>query len=141
MKKIFKDILKLLVFVFLVNFLWEISQMFLYRDHTTNFWDFISVHIKASLGDVIIFFIIYLLGALIFQNKKWFLEKNIYKYFIASFLGFALAILIERYALITNRWAYNDLMPIIPILNVGLSPILQMIFLPLVTILFAKKYQ
>lgn len=134
-----KKYLSILWLVFIINFLWEISQMFLYENHTNGFWNFIFLHIKASLGDVVIFLLIYLLGALIFQSKKWFVKENKSKYFIASLLGLIIAIVIERYALATQRWAYNNLMPVIPLLKVGLSPILQMIILPPITILFLEK--
>ncbi|EKE25247.1 MAG: hypothetical protein ACD_5C00239G0006, partial [uncultured bacterium] len=79
-----RRILNVFIFIFSINFLWEISQMFLYQDHTDGFWDFIWVHIKASLGDVVIFLLIYALGVLILRDKKWFSGGNKYKYFIAS---------------------------------------------------------
>lgn len=138
MKKI-KTISNVLFFIFTTNFFWEISQMFLYNDHTDGPLNFIWVHIKASLGDVIIFLLIYALGILISQNRNWFLKKSKAKYFIASLLGFALAVIIERYALSISRWTYNDLMPVIPFFKVGLSPILQMILLPVVTLLYLNK--
>jgi hypothetical protein len=36
------------------------------------------------------------------------------------------AIGLEIFALQTGRWGYEDMMPIIPILNVGLSPTVQL---------------
>lgn len=132
-------IINITSFIFLTNFLWEISQMFLYENHTNGLVNFIWVHIKASLGDMIIILLIYILGTLALQNKKWFLEKNNGKYFLASLFGFAIAVAVEKYAISTGRWAYNDLMPIIPFFKVGLIPILQMIILPSLTILFLEK--
>lgn len=133
------SILKLLAFVFGLNFIWEISQMFLYEDHVTSFWNFMLVHIKASLGDVLIFLIIYVIGTLIFQNRKWFLKNYSAIYIFASAFGFAIAIIIEKYALATGRWQYNDLMPIIPFFKVGLSPVLQLVIIPFIIIMFAKN--
>ena len=37
-----------------------------------------------------------------------------------------LAILIEQWALATNRWAYTNAMPIIPVIYVGLTPTIQL---------------
>lgn len=139
MLKSSRDILKILGFVFISNFFWEISQMPLYQDHTQGLADFIFVHLKASLGDILIFFLIYVSAALILKSKKWFLNESISKYFMASLIGFALATAIEKYALSTGRWAYNDLMPIIPFFKVGLLPILQMVILPAVTLFFLNK--
>lgn len=141
MRKTFskKFIASLISFAFGLNFLWEISQMFLYADHTNGFADFVLVHIKASLGDLVIFTIIYLIGLIFFRNAKWFAAKGKLPYFFAAMCGFLIATLIEKYALETNRWQYNNLMPIVPFFKVGLVPILQMIILPWITILFAKK--
>ena len=40
--------------------------------------------------------------------------------------GVIIAVVLERYALANSRWAYLNTMPIIPILNTGLSPTLQL---------------
>ena len=36
------------------------------------------------------------------------------------------AIVLEKWALMTGRWAYTSAMPIIPILNIGLTPAVQL---------------
>ena len=45
----------------------------------------------------------------------------------------------------TGNWAYTDSMPIIPIVNVGISPILQFMILPLLIYLLSfyclKNYE
>lgn len=41
-------------------------------------------------------------------------------------IGITFSIVIEWWGLGTGRWAYNAFMPIIPILNVGLAPTLQL---------------
>ena len=134
-----KNFIKSLVLIFGLNFIWEISQMSLYNDHSNGFIDFILVHVRASLGDVILFAIIYLASASIFQDFYWFMRKQKYIYVFTLICGFALATVIEKYALATNRWSYNDLMPIIPFFKVGLSPILQLTILPAITILITQK--
>jgi len=134
-----KTIFHILIFIFGINFIWEISQMFLYAKHTTSILNFIFVHIKATLGDVLILSFIYLFGTAIFRSKIWFSNKGYLKYFFAAICGFAIAITIEKYALATSRWQYDNLMLIIPFFKVGLSPILQMIFLPITTIFFLQK--
>lgn len=50
-------------------------------------------------------------------------------WFVATAGGLT-AFILEQYALATNRWRYNALMPIVPVLNVGLWPLLQMIVIP-----------
>lgn len=41
-------------------------------------------------------------------------------------IGIILAIIIEWHALATGRWMYGSLMPIVPFLNVGLTPLFQL---------------
>ena len=134
-----KLIFKFFAIIFGLNFLWEISQMFLYEIHSVGFLNFVFVHVKASLGDVVIFGVMYLLGLVLFRNKTWFLEKRFSVFIFAMGSGLFIATLIEKYAIATDRWQYNELMPIIPVLNVGLSPILQLIILPPLTIILAQK--
>ena len=55
-------------------------------------------------------------------------------------LGLAISIFIEIRALAENRWGYSALMPIIPLLEVGLSPILQMMILPSATFVLAAGF-
>ena len=38
----------------------------------------------------------------------------------------AISIIIEHFALSAGRWAYNDFMPIIPFLSVGLTPTIEL---------------
>jgi hypothetical protein len=40
---------------------------------------------------------------------------------------------------ISQSWAYSDLMPVVPIIGTGVSPVAQWIFLPLFGLLFARK--
>ncbi|MBI2063794.1 MAG: hypothetical protein HYT65_02280, partial [Candidatus Yanofskybacteria bacterium] len=40
--------------------------------------------------------------------------------------GLAVAVIIEAAALPAGRWAYNSLMPIIPIIKIGITPAVQL---------------
>ncbi|MFA6184404.1 MAG: hypothetical protein WC682_04900 [Parcubacteria group bacterium] len=120
----------ILAIIFGANFIWESAHSFLYMPHYAGFWSFVFIHIKASLGDMLIYVLLYLSGAFVFRNNKWFLTQRKYPYLFLIFMGFCLAIIIENFALKSGRWAYNDLMPIVPIINIGLSPILQLVIIP-----------
>ena len=123
---------------FILNFIWEISQAFLYAPHYVGISGLITVHLRASLGDILIIFVILLLDVIIFS--RIFQEKTGPWRFLAIFLaGFVLAVLVEKYALANGRWAYNDMMPIIPGLNVGLAPILQMMLIPSSVIMILER--
>ena len=47
----------------------------------------------------------------------------------AAFLGAVCAVVFERLALAAGRWSYTDRMPIVPVLGVGLWPLLQLTLL------------
>lgn len=72
---------------------------------------------RASLFDAFIITII--LMPFIYLNKL----KN--KSWLIIVVGIIIAILNEWYGLGTGRWMYNSLMPVLPIIMVGLTPTLQ----------------
>ena len=43
--------------------------------------------------------------------------------------GLVIAAFLELWALSTNRWAYNETMPLIPFLHIGLTPTVQLALL------------
>jgi len=123
-----RKIIFISVLTFFLNFIWEISQAFLYMPHFVGISGLITVHLRASLGDILIIFIILMLDTLIFGPVYG--KISIQRLLAMVFVGFVLATLVEKYALSSGRWVYNPLMPIIPWLNVGLTPILQMMLIP-----------
>lgn len=54
-------------------------------------------------------------------------------------LGAVTAVAVERIALATGRWTYNSLMPIVPLVRVGLWPMLQMTLLPVLTVWLSER--
>ena len=49
---------------------------------------------------------------------------------VAAAVGALGAVGLEWYALASGGWSYNERMPIVPLVNVGLWPVLQMTLLP-----------
>lgn len=131
-----KKTVKILASAFVLNFLWEISQAFLYAPHFSGTADFIIVHLRASLGDLILVVLILLADS--FLLERIFSEESPgWRRSGAVMLGGALVgIAVEKYALASGRWQYNELMPVIPILRVGLTPILQMALIPFLVMYF-----
>ena len=132
-------IARLIIIAFFLNFIWEIFQAPLYAPHFAGVSAFIFVHLKASAGDVLLVFLIVILNALVFQDRFWFQALSAKKAASSVFLGFIIAVIVEKLALASGRWAYNSLMPVIPLFNVGLTPVLQMMILPILSLWIARK--
>ncbi|MDA1169465.1 MAG: hypothetical protein O3A36_03950, partial [bacterium] len=63
------------------------------------------------------------------NDFNWIASLNKKDIITLAAIGLCIAVGIEWRALLFERWAYTDVMPIIPYLKVGLTPMLQMILL------------
>lgn len=130
-KKIFKQyVLTLIVLAFLFNVLWEILQIPLFKGGTYS-WSHIVFCVLASVADVIMVLLVYFGFALIYKNSLWIQNLNLIRIGFLILTGGIGAILAEAWYLSNPTWTYADTMPVIPILNAGLSPVLQFMILPL----------
>ncbi|MFA6536722.1 MAG: hypothetical protein WC250_02720 [Candidatus Paceibacterota bacterium] len=112
-----KKLLAIFVLGFILNLIWENWHAFLYANYQGGaITEFILL--RATLFDAI--FISIICWPFIFYPKVK------HAGFGVAIPGLILAVLIEKFALATGRWAYTDLMPIVPILNVGLTPAVQL---------------
>lgn len=101
----------------LLNILWENLHAFLYSNYQGGqITEFILI--RASLFDALLITVIALPFVLVtsFKNKT----RLIFT------VGVIVAVMNEWYGLGTGRWAYNELMPVIPVLGTGLTPTFQL---------------
>ena len=128
-----KKIGNIFLLAFILNVLWENLHSFLYSNYMGGeITEFILI--RASLFDALLIAIISL--PFIFFDKL----KN--KSWLIIIIGLIIAILNEWYGLGTGRWMYNSFMPILPIINVGLTPALQLGILGYVSFrLVESKFQ
>lgn len=85
----------------------------------------------ASLGDGIMVLLIAAAGRIVLRQSDWFLRPGVRGYLVMITTGLVLAVIVEWVALhILNHWQYTGHMPKLPVLNVGLVPLLQMMILP-----------
>lgn len=112
-----KKLLLIFIYAFLFNLVWENLHSFLYAHYRGNEitqW----ILLRATLFDAIF---IAALGTL-FMSVAYLRDRQ----WLAVLFGIIAAVGIELYALQSARWAYNDSMPIIPLLRVGLTPTMQL---------------
>jgi|SRR3989344_1107660 len=121
-----------------LNFLWENLQAPLYAGYT-GFIQHLSICSMATLGDLTIILFMYIYSSLIFKDVLWFQNLSLKSVLSLLIIGVIVGVGIEKWALLTDRWTYGYNMPIIPLLGVGLTPVLQMIILPILTFSFSAK--
>ncbi len=121
-------LLRVFVLAVPINYIWEIAQapLFVEMEASIGWHCFV-----ASLGDGLLVILIYGTGALLRRDSAWFQQPVFRDYALILLLGAALAIVVEWVALhVLQRWSYTTGMPIVPIVNIGLTPLLQMLVLP-----------
>ena len=110
-----------------LNWIWEMAQMPAYVEMAGRTWRQTAVACTAAtLGDVAITLAICGVGALAAGNARWGLAGCWNVYVTALLLGGMSAAAFEWFSLATERWNYNDSMPIVPVVKVGLWPLLQL---------------
>ena len=112
-----------------VNYLWELGQSPLYlpASRLRDMWWHCLV---ASLGDGVIIGIIYVACVFLFRERDWYVRMSASRWRALLTAGLTVGFLVEWVGLQMHRWAYADTMPILPVVVVGLVPILQMLVMP-----------
>ena len=119
-------------FVAAANLLWETAHLPLYtvwQDGTAAYLAFVVAHCTG--GDLLIAFAALGLALLVAGDSAWPLRRFREVAVLTTGLGVAYTIFSEWLNLVIQKnWAYSDLMPVIPVIDVGLSPLLQWIVIP-----------
>ena len=123
------------------NLTWEVIQLPLYTIWTTGTpreQAFAILHCTG--GDVLIAIAALTMALVAVGDKHWPDEGSVHVLLLALALGAGYTIFSEWLNVIVRKsWAYSPLMPIVPLLNVGLSPLLQWIVVPVFSLLAAKR--
>ena len=124
-------IIVVIILAFVLNFVWEILQLSLYKN---NVYDVLHILLfaLASVADAIMVVLIYFAFALVYKNAFWIKNITIPGAFILIITGGIGAVLAEMRHLSKGDWAYASSMPVIPFVNVGVSPVLQFMVLPII---------
>jgi hypothetical protein len=129
-KVVFKKfVITSFILAFLLNFAWEVIQMPLFKGTSFNIQS-VTFCALASVADAIMVLLIYFCFALIYRNSLWVQNLTLPRIVLVILVGAIGAILAEIRHVSTGSWTYNKSMPMIPLVDVGLSPVLQFMFLP-----------
>ena len=131
------------VFAFLLNYPWELLQGPLFeRMAAAPHWEAVKMCTQAALGDVFIMLAAYWLVAALAKSRRWIVAPTGLQLLLFMTLGALITIVIEQLALRglwLESWSYSPLMPVIPVVGVGLSPLVQWLVLPPVVVWFVRR--
>lgn len=124
---------------FVLNFVWELAQGPLYEGFEYDL-KHISFCALASIADMLMVFILLFAFGLIHKNVFWVKNMDVNVVLLLAFVGFSGAILAEVLHTMRGDWSYADTMPLLPVVDVGISPVLQFTILPWLIFLISKKF-
>lgn len=124
-----------------LNLVWEAAQLPLYtiwKEGTSGDMVFAVLHCTA--GDVVLALALLSCALLAVGGPAWPGRRAGGIAALTMLTGFACTVLIEWLNVVVWRnWAYSDLMPILPPLGTGLSPVLQWLFIPSAALWAAQR--
>ncbi len=130
------------IFSFLLHFIWEFIQAPTYTGMVEmNHWDGIKLCTSATFGDVGFALTAYWITSLSSRSRWWFVNPTAWQMLLYIAVGIGLTIGFEfYYTTISLRWTYSELMPRVPPLGTGLSPLLQWLVIPPLVLWFTKRH-
>lgn len=130
----------LFIIAFGLNWLWEMTQILAYAGIEEHSWIKVLINCSlASVGDGLLTVGAYLIAAFTMGRLQWDTSATgLIIYPVMAFFGALSAVAIERIALKFGFWSYQELMPVIPVLQVGLLPFLQLTLLMPATLWLAQ---
>ncbi len=127
------------------NLFWEFAQMPLYTLwETGSTGEIVVAALHCTAGDILIAMSTLFAALFLIGTSQW--PAAGYRLVALAAIAFGLAYTIFSEWLnidVRAAWAYRDLMPVIPVIGVGLSPFAQWIVLPSLAFWFAgsKRYK
>ena len=112
---------------FAANYAWEMLQMPLYVG-VRGAWLRCA---SAAVADVAVLGFLYAVMSAAAGTWLWFREAAAPRMTALAVVGSLAATAIELQALAIRKWSYDAMMPLVPFFGVGVSPVLQMLVIPL----------
>jgi hypothetical protein len=130
-----------MAFVALANLVWEFAHLPLYTIWETGTpfaLAFAALHCTG--GDLLIALSSVMLALFLVGQSGWPARAHGRVVMLTIVFGLAYTAFSEWLNIeIREAWAYRDLMPVIPVIDAGLSPLLQWIVIPLVAFWWARR--
>lgn len=123
---------QLLILAIPIQLLWEIAQLPLFTIWHESDWSYILYAlIHCTIGDLLILLIAFWLVSLLNKSRFWFSSPSLLNITLFTLSGLGYTIYSEIInTRIKDSWSYTDLMPIVPIIEIGGMPFLQWLLIP-----------
>jgi hypothetical protein len=133
----------LAVFALLLNLPWEVLQAPLFEGMATAPHSaVVGACLQATLGDAVIMLLAHACVTVVTRRRRWVLAPSWREAAGFTAVGVAITAVIERLATRGHwpqSWAYSSAMPLIPGIEIGLSPLLQWMILPPIVLWFVRR--
>jgi len=114
--------INLCFFPFFLNFFWEVAQTYFYTAKDSPSSKMLYGWFHCTLGDVILIIGSFWLVSAASRNRKWLLKLNRLNFIGFIMVGVVYAVLSEWANVhMFKSWGYNQSMPIIPWVQMGLN--------------------
>ncbi len=123
---------RLIMLALPLELLWETAQFPLYDVWHQNDWGYILYGLAhCTAGDLLILLVLYELIALLNRNRYWYANNVMLNGALFTALGVGYTIFSEIMNVrVKGTWGYTELMPLIPMIEVGGMPFLQWVLIP-----------
>ncbi len=117
----------------IANLLWEFAHLPLYELwRTASYGELAFAAIHCTGGDILIGTSSIVAALLIVGEERWPVAGHRSVFFLTLLIGFSYTVFSEWLNIeVRQAWAYSELMPVIPVINMGLSPALQWVLIPM----------
>ena len=134
--------LQLIMFGLPLQLLWEIAQFPLYTVWHEGDWSYILYGLAhCTLGDLLILLAAYWVVALLNRSRYWYRSNILVNGFLFTLLGLGYTIYSEILNVsIKGNWDYTELMPIIPVIQIGGMPFMQWVLVPPVLLWLMRMF-
>lgn len=124
-----------------LELLWETVQFPLYNVWRQHDWGYILYGLAhCTLGDLLILLVAYEMVALWLRNRGWLTNNVIYGGMLFTLFGAGYTVFSEIINVrIEGTWGYTDLMPRVPFVDIGATPLLQWLLIPPVLLWWMRR--
>lgn len=131
---------RLLAVTLPLYFAWEMLQAPFFTGMPAHWVAATATCALATLGDGVLVALVATAGASLYREKRWFVPPSPSPYAVVVAIGLVLQIAVEWVMVHgLDRWGYAPSQPVLPVVRVGILPVLQpIVLLPTVFWLTAK---